>query len=80
MSSAVSDLYLQWDSQADLLGVVTEDAPRSIEEDKTDPLLRLDNLPLQDRGTERQRDLFISTLFRANGTNNFSHVCTSKRE
>ena len=36
--------YLQRDSETDLLGVVTEDAPRRVEEDKTDLLLRLKDL------------------------------------
>ncbi len=31
--------YLQRDSETDLLSIVTKDAPRSAEEDKTDPRL-----------------------------------------
>lgn len=42
--------YLQWGSQVDLLSIVTEDAPSSTEKDETDPLLRLDNCPLDTRG------------------------------
>lgn len=38
--------HLQRDLQADLLGVVTEDAPWSTEEDKTDPGLGLQDLLL----------------------------------
>lgn len=45
-------LYLQWDSEADLLSVVTEHAPRSAEEDKTDPFLCLEDLLLQRRRKE----------------------------
>ena len=39
-------VYLQRHSETDLLSVVTEDAPRSTEEDEADPLLRLKDLPL----------------------------------
>ena len=59
MSSTSSSLYLQWDSQADLLSVVTKDAPWSTEEDKTDPCLLLDKLPLQDNKTAEQMDFLI---------------------
>ena len=39
--------YLQRDSEADLLGVVAEDAPRSAEQHEADPRLRLTDLLLQ---------------------------------
>lgn len=43
----VAVLHLQGNSQADLLGVVAEDGPWSIEEDEEDPRLLLDDLLLQ---------------------------------
>lgn len=39
--------YLQRDSEADLLSVVTEDAPRSAEQHEADPRLLLTDLLLQ---------------------------------
>lgn len=39
--------HLQRDSETDLLSVVTQDGPRSAEEDKTDPGLRLKDFPLR---------------------------------
>lgn len=39
--------YLQRDSEADLLSVVTEDAPRSAEQHEADPRLLLMDLLLQ---------------------------------
>lgn len=47
MSSEEEEVFhLQWDSETDLLSIVTEDAPRSTEEGKTDLLLCLKDLLL----------------------------------